>query len=289
MNTPLWLALISISPLAVIAAAWLIAGWLLRRRQPDPPAPPDHFGLPFEPVSFTSRDGIRLRGWLIGTGDRPTLILCAGMFGSMDGDTHMVAPLIEAGFDVLQFDWRAHGGSEGDQGTLGVKELLDLQAAVDFLAGRGLTRIGVLGFSFGGALAIRAAATDQRIRALVCDGGFVSLHHAMAGLLREKTGLPLSRFTWLALWFAGRRLGIDLQTTSPLKPIGLISPRPVLLIHGADDPLVPPADQQAIFAACGDPKALWQVAGVGHREAHEKYRAEYLARVIDFFHQHLKE
>jgi fermentation-respiration switch protein FrsA (DUF1100 family) len=214
------------------------------------------------------------------------------MFGSMDGDTATLQPLIEAGFCVFQFDWRAHGESDGDTNTLGVREVDDLLGAIDHLAGRGADRIGVLGFSFGGSVATRATAVDERVRCLVVDGGFVDLKHAFQGLIEERAGRltallagPLFR---MVLTAAGWRLGADLRLISPLEAAPLIAPRPVLLIHGADDPIVPRGDQDAIFAACGEPKTLWRVEGCAHREADKKHPADYLRRVIGFFNETLR-
>ena len=280
----------------VLAGGWLAAGIIVRRREPDPADPPANYGLTSEHVTFTARDGMRLGGRLIGpymssaeaARQRPTIIFAPGLFGSMDGDTHMAPLFIRAGFDVFQFDWRGHGISDGRRVTLGVREIADLQGAVDWLQAWGVRRIGVLGFSLGGAVALRAAARDERIAAVVCDGGFVQIAHAIEGYLREKTGLPLRPLAWLVLRMASLRLGgLRLADANPLPVAGAISPRPVLLIHGAQDPFVPVPDQDAIFAACGEPKTLWRIADAAHREAYERQPEQYEKRVTGFFKQHL--
>ncbi len=150
----------------VLIAAWLVSGQVVRRRAPDPLSTPDEYGLPFEHVTFTARDGVRLGGRLTGNplSQRPTVIFCAGLFGSMDGDTHLVPHFDRAGFDVLQFDWRGHGISDGQRGTLGVREVEDLLGAIDFLQARGVRKIGLMGFSMGGAVAWRAAPPTGRLR-----------------------------------------------------------------------------------------------------------------------------
>ena len=204
----------------------------------------------------------------------------------MDGDTALVPAFFHAGFDVLQFDWRGHGASDGQRVTLGVHEADDLLGALDFLQARGVRRIGLLGFSMGGSVALRVAARDQRVACVAADGPFTHGAHAIEGGFRERLGLGLGLrpVVWLALRLAEIRLGgLRLADASPLPHAGAISPRPALLIHGADDPYVPPADQIALFEACGEPKALWQVAGAGHREAHEREPDAYRARVVEFF------
>ena len=276
--------------------AWALSGWALARRSPDPQSTPDAFGLPYSKVTFPARDGVALGGRLVGEGSpRPAVIFCPGLFGSMDGDTPLLPMFLDAGFDVLQFDWRAHGASEGERGSLGVAEINDALGAADFLYQRGTRQIGLMGFSFGGAVALRAAARDDRIKAVVCDGGFVDVRHAFEGFASEKlagvgarTISPLLR-PLMALTFrlVEARLGASLTEAEPSAAVGMISPRPVFLIHGADDPLVPRADQDAVFAACGEPKSLWRVEGAGHREAHQVAAEEYRRRVVAFFREAL--
>jgi fermentation-respiration switch protein FrsA (DUF1100 family) len=286
----------AIGVLAVVAALglaglWLASGRVVRRWSPDPADPPDNYDLPFEHVTIPARDGVLLGGWLTaGRGSRrATVIIAPGLFGSMDGDTHLVPMLAAAGFDVLQFDWRAHGSSDGSRTTLGLDEVHDLRGAVDFLQARGVKQIGVLGFSFGGAVAIREAAGDQRVRCLCVDGPFARVEGALSGAIQERIGVRLPIIGWLLVRLIEIRLGgRPLAKVNPLGVVGEIAPRPVLFIQGGRDLLVPMADQEALLAAAGEPKALWRVEGVGHREAHQVEPAAYRARVVGFFLANLR-
>jgi dipeptidyl aminopeptidase/acylaminoacyl peptidase len=274
----------------ILITAWLISGVIIRRRKPDPPNTPADHGLPYEHVTFAARDGVQLGGWLVAEkgSRRPTVIFCPGITGSMDGDTHFLPAFSAAGFDVLQFDWRAHGISDGQRCTFGVREIEDVLGAVDLLQSRGITKIGLMGFSMGGAVALRAVARDARILCVVSDGGFVHVTHAIGGFMREKVGLLGSILTPLVLWMTRLRLGgIDLREADPLNEAGKIAPRSVLFIHGSNDPYVPISDQDAIVAAAGEPKSLWRVEGAGHREAHERAPEEYRQKVIGFFKANL--
>ena len=67
------------------------------------------------------------------------------------------------------------------------------------------------------------------------------------------------------------------------RTVRQISPRPVLLIHGEQDPYVPRSEIQALYKAAGNPKALWIVPGAGHRQADQTSPEEYWARVLGFF------
>ncbi len=81
--------------------------------------------------------------------------------------------------------------------------------------------------------------------------------------------------------------GLRLAEASPLPVVGAISPRPVLFVHGVEDLYVPPADQTALYTACGQPKAMWQAAGVGHRQAYQRDPEAWRERVIGFFRRWL--
>ncbi len=280
-------AVVALAAAILFAAAWLLAGQIVGRRAPDPADPPERYGLTSTPVTIAARDGLRISGRLTGTGGRPVVIFCPGINGSMDGDSYLLPAFDAAGLDVLQIDWRAHGGSEGDCCTLGVREMADILGALDFLAARGVSRVGLMGFSMGGAVALRAAAQDARAACVVCDGGFVYPRHAVEGALRGQTGRPLRLLARLALWLAGLRCGANLVEASPLPHVAAISPRPVLFIHGDTDPFVPIAAQDALFAACREPKTLWRVPGAGHREAHRLEPEAYRERVTAFFREHL--
>ena len=287
-----WEIVVTLAATALIAA-WLLSGLIVRRRSPDPPCSPDTFDLPFERFTFPAHDGIQLGGWLISQGrQRATVIFCPGLFGSMDGDTHLAPMFFKAGFDVLQFDWRAHGASSESHSTLGVREVLDVQGAIDLLQAHGVQRIGLMGFSFGGAVALRAAVIDQRVCCVACDGAFVTFQRALGGYLKERMGAGaglFAPFLWLALRFVELRLGLHLSEAEPLASLGTISPRPVLFIHGERDQIVSPIEQDRLFAACGEPKTLWRIEGAGHRQGPALQSEEYQQWVIGFFCQHLRE
>lgn len=277
--------------LAVLAGlAWVGSSRLMARRTPDKRTSPADYGLAYEDVSFTSRDdashGVTLRGWFIPADPAlGTVVFCHGHAGSMDPDVTYAPWFHKAGFNVLMFDLRAHGCSDGDRVSLGYFERQDLLGAVDFLQERGITEIGVLGFSMGGAVALATAPRCEAIRAVVSDGGFARLEGAMLGWGLER-GMP----RWLALPFArlivvvaGWRLGARLSRADPIRWVAHIAPRPVLFVHGDRDPYVTVDDVEALYAATGEPKQLWRVADAGHRQVDQVHPTEYRERVVEFF------
>lgn len=273
------------------AVAWAASGKMIARRSPDTRTSPADLGLSFEEVEFQARDGVPLRGWFIpAPGGRAAVVFCHGHAGSMDPDVTYVPWFHQARISVFMFDFRGHGRSGGERVSLGPLERSDLLGAIDHLALRGFDRVGVLGFSMGGAVAILTAPLDERIAAVISDGGFARIEEAMVGWARHIARLP----AWLArplaravLTAAGWRLGLRLAEYDPVRWIGRISPRPVLLIHGDLDPYVTVEGVEALYQAAAEPRDLWRVAEASHRRVDRHHPEEYRRRVVGFFQQHL--
>jgi fermentation-respiration switch protein FrsA (DUF1100 family) len=286
----LFLGIVALMLSGLAAIAWTGSSKLMARRIPDPQVSPADFGLAFEEASFQSRDGLTLHGWFIPANSaKSTIIFCHGHAGSMDPDVAYAPWFHEVGFNVLMFDFRAHGRSEGGRVSMGYFERQDLLGAIDYLLSRGITEVGVMGFSMGGAVGITTAAQCEAIRAVISDGGFAHLESAVIGWglergLPRRLARPLAR---LIITVAGWRLGIRLTDADPLRWVAHIAPRAVLFIHGDRDPFVTISDVEALYAQAGEPKGLWRIAEAKHRRVDRLQPIEYRRRVTDFFERYL--
>ncbi len=210
---------------------------------------------PHRSFEVKTKDGVAIRGVHLASGHDSLIIYCHGFLGSKNYTvvTRFVEMLAEEA-DAISFDFRGHGESEGHS-TIGVRELLDLAAVVDYARREGYRKIYLVGSSMGGATSLRYAASDPIIAGVATIGAF-----AHPGLTR--TGE-------LGLWLAGRafartaanavrrcRISPGLNLPSPLAVVGQISPRPLLLIHGEFDPLVPVQQARELYAAAHEPKEL---------------------------------
>jgi dipeptidyl aminopeptidase/acylaminoacyl peptidase len=116
--------------------------------------PPSVYKADYEEVSFTSKDGIVLKGWLVKPahhGQRsPAIVICHGVGANKSDFTELAVSLSHRGYVVLLFDFRAHGDSSGRRTSLGLHEQKDIEAALAFLGTRRDTidhkRIGIYGF-----------------------------------------------------------------------------------------------------------------------------------------------
>ena len=288
-NWAAWLALAAaLAIVALVAICWHFANQLVRPPRQQSKLTPADLSLDAETVEFAARDGVLLRGWWIpARRARGTIIFSHGYRGDSSTDLEYAAWLTGEGYNLLYFDHRAHGMSDGRYTTLGYLETRDLLGAIDFLKGRGIERVGVLGFSMGGSVALQTAPLTDAIVGVVVDCTFANLHrlilHHAPAFYTPWWFAPIS--TTLVMLIASLQTRCNLFAHSPEKSIPLISPRPVLLIQAGKDELVPPIETARLYAAACEPKELWMVADAIHRCVDDIVEEEYKQRVAEFFNQ----
>lgn len=223
------------------------------------PADPLLRGL--RPVAFHSDDGTALAGWYLPSRTGAAVLLLHGS----EADRTQLLPearlLAPAGFGLLLFDWPGHGESAG-MVHWGAGERAALRAATDWLSRQrdlNPARLGALGFSSGGAILVEEAATDPRLRALVLEGTYSDAAELTCDQFKS-WGLPAQ----LGALFADRHFGMDLHEPQPVQLVAALAPRPLFIIAGENDSVVPNAMAHALYAAAAEPKTLWIIPGCGH-------------------------
>jgi len=244
---------------------------------------PRDLKMNYEDVSFKTADGLTLRGWHIPsakTTDK-TLILLHG-YPADKGDILPALAFLHGEFNLLLFDFRYLGRSEGSYSTTGAKEVEDLLAAVRFLKTRGVKEVGVWGFSMGGAVALMAIAKAPEISAVIAESSYASLAHMALELFR----IPLLNYpvAYLVGLWAKLFLGIDLRDVSPAERVRNTTV-PILLIHSSADAVIPFSHARSLQEALkNNPRAeFWFHEGF----AHGQLAADYQARVRNFFYKNL--
>ena len=199
------------------------------------------------------------------SGHETAILICPGFFQSKDTTTFQrLSQALANGYDVLAMDFRGHGRSSGLY-TFSACEGGDLEAVLTWVRPR-YQRIGLLGFSLGGAIAINTIARHP--------GWVQSMILVSAPCLFEEI-----EFKW---WTpeamrtgvqglepsAGCRPGnLMLKKDRPLENIQKLSPIPLFFIHGTRDVIVGFHHSQRLYAAAAEPKRLEIIDGGSHAEA----------------------
>jgi alpha-beta hydrolase superfamily lysophospholipase len=252
----------------------LAAGYLAKPRQAVSEAA---LRLPHERVAFAAADGVRLSGWWVPGANGAAVVVVHGGGGAREGAVVHARMLARAGYGVLLYDARGRGRSGGHQNAFGWRWDRDVRGAVDFLARRGVTRIGLLGLSTGAEAVITEAADDPRVDAVVADG--VQLRSPS-----EASALPLGQRALVLPTVAVASAAIGLASGErPPESLRSLIPRvaarrPLLLVAtiGFERTL-----QHAY--ADGTRAEVWELPDSAHTGGLRKHPREYAERVTRLF------
>jgi fermentation-respiration switch protein FrsA (DUF1100 family) len=208
-------------------------------------------------VAFKSLDGTPLHGWFFETSVRPkkgTILHFHGNAENLTSHFTSVLWLVPEGYDLFTFDYRGYGKSEGAPFPAGVNA--DALSALEWTRQAVQDQpqsVIVYGQSLGGAIALRALEDlkDRKfIRTAVIESSFLSY--------KSMGVYALSNFwlTWPVQWL-GYVLASDQY--SPKKNIRILSPIPLLVMHGTGDHVVPIAQGKQIFDKALEPKCFWPI------------------------------
>jgi dipeptidyl aminopeptidase/acylaminoacyl peptidase len=249
---------------------------------------PSDYGLEYSDISFFSRDGLLLRGWWLGTSmDSPVIVLVHGSERNRSEPAEkmlgIAKELVSHDYNVLMFDMRAHGESEGEHISAGYYERNDLLGAIDYIRQRGTeSKIGVLGFSMGAATSLMATAECEEINAVVADSAYADIVSIIESEFSRRSGLP-KFFIPIILFMTKNVYDVDFTAVKPVEAVKEITV-PVFIIHGGKDDMIPVQHAYKLREACQNLESqLWIVPEASHSEPYLARPAEYMNRLISFF------
>ncbi len=246
--------------------------------------PQTQLGFQFEPVQFTATDGTTLSGWWMpaqhprGRGYRAvgqdTVLICHGLASNKSNQLILSRGFVPYGYNVLIFDFRAHGESGGQLTSFGDVERRDALGAVRWIREHHIAQahhIYGVGASMGAAALIAAAADPstegKAIDAIAAYGTYDSMHAEMEYIASERFIAPLR---WIierfGLPMASAQVGANLSEFSPGILVRDLWPRPIMVIHGVDDQIISFNCGQALFESAQQPKTRLWVDRAGHNE-----------------------
>ncbi len=224
-------------------------------------------GLPLEDVFLTAPDGVALHAWWIVAANEPKAVMvwCHGNAGNISHRLEHLAALVKAGVSILIFDYRGYGRSAGQPSEQGL--YTDAETAFQFLIhDRKIapSRIVIYGESLGTAVAADLASRHSDVAGVILEAPFGSIQ-AAAKLLYG--ALPVHTL-----------LQARFDVFARLKQIR----RPLLVIHGDRDSILPISLGKAVYDAANEPKQWWIVSGADHNNTHIVGGEAYYQKILSF-------
>jgi pimeloyl-ACP methyl ester carboxylesterase len=225
---------------------------------------------------------------------RGTILVLHGVWGRSVTMLDTARVLANAQYRAVLVDLRGHGRSSGDWMTYGVQEAADLSQVIDELDRRSLLAgpLGVYGISFGATTAIHLAGRDQRVASVVAVAPFSAMrqevpHYARTALPGVGTAISDATFQE-AVDEAGQRAGFDPDAADAALAIAQARAQ-VLILHGADDWLVPPGHSERIRTAAPDRTQVVLIPDRGHTTIWFDPGGEVARRSRAWFDRHLAD
>lgn len=255
---------------------------------------PTDFGVEnWQEVTFPTEDGLQLSGWYVPPQNNANgaLIFVHGLGSNRGALLDQAATLIEQGYGALLFDLRAHGRSEGRKSSWGLDEVADVAAAFAFLQAQPAIdpdKIGVVGHSMGGVIAIRAAAQLPDIRLVVAQSVYTNFADNQQRLTVAFARMPEWTapliMTW-AEWIAG----VDSDELAPLHEVASLSPRPILFIQGGRDKTVHVSNGSTLYETAVSPKERLLIPNADHTNLFETNPDLMTKRIHRFLAHNLRQ
>ena len=284
----IWLLLLLVTGAVGLAAYWLPLR-IVRPVRRLIVLDPGDLGYPFESSTLTTADGLLLAATYVPATvpARGNLVILHGKDSARELYLEYLPQLLPFGYNVLLYDARAHGRSQGRYTTFGYHEWEDVLLAVRHLRhlAPGLPT-GVFGHSMGGAVALQALARSSEIDFGVVESAFTHLGEIINAYASRQAGFALPRgFTDVVLDRAGQVAGFEPRTVEPVRAAVSVR-QPVLVIHGEEDGSIDVDHGRRLYAALGSEwKELYVVRGAGHDDIVEIGGDDYYRRLRAFLNE----
>lgn len=247
---------------------------------------PKDAGLPQENIKIQTDDGISLDGWLVKQSEnsKGTVIYLHGVGDCKTDGIPITQMLHRERYHVFLYDSRRHGESGGNYCTYGWYEKRDLSTVIDYLHGRNDLKIGnirLFGTSMGAAVALQAAAVDDRIKGVIAEASFTDLRTVSVDYQRRIIKLPWHFLRNVAMSRSQSIAHFKARDVSPLEAVNTLT-IPVLFIHGENDSLIKCEYSKTLYEAANEPKQLLIVRNGDHNDLLEVGGANYRETILSF-------
>jgi len=244
---------------------------------------PDKYGLKYENISFTTSDNIKIKGWLITSKKANGTVIIGHGYPFDKGNILPVAKFLYPDYNLLYYDHRYFGESSGSISTVGIREIRDIKAALDFVRKKfGKKPVAFYGFSLSASAMLMSNAD---VNAIIADSAYANLENMIKHIYSIFGPLkyPFVKTTNIISMVFFK---IHPKNVSPAWTIKDIK-TPILVMHGEKDSQIPV--ENAYLLKKSNPNIeLWIAKDADHGEAYSLYSGEYKKRVKDFLKKNMQ-
>lgn len=239
-----------------------------------------------EKFTMKTKDNLILKGLIIRTNENSngTIIFSHGISCTHGMMIKNVELFIKNKFNVVLFDQRRHGDSEGKFSSYGYYEKEDLSLFVDYVKNqlKEDKLIGVIGESMGGSIALQMLEINKNVDFIIAESAFSDLEKLLKIQLKEKYKVPYFIFGKLASFFSYIKHGFSFKEIKPIEVIKNTN-IPILFIHGTEDKTTP-YRMSVEMAKASKNSRLYLIRGAEHKiNCDVKHsRANYEKVIVDF-------
>lgn len=225
---------------------------------------PRDFGIAYEPLTIETKDGERLRAWMMpAPAPRARIVYFHGNGGNLSNWSPILAGIVRRGYSVLAVDYRGYGVSTGRPSERGVYRDVDALVAHAWTETESRAPLVYWGRSLGGAMAAYAA-TVRRPDGVIIEAGFPDARSAVRG------SLPLAV---LSLFSSYRFPAAEFMNRAKV---------PVLQLHGDRDSVIPIELGRELFQRINGPKEFVVIPGGDHNDAAPRDAQAYWSAIERF-------
>ena len=242
---------------------------------------------PKNTITMKSFDHLKLKAQLIkneASSDSKAVILAHGFRNTGEDMGKYAKFYFDQGFDVLLPDARGHGVSEGDYIGFGWHERLDYKDWIQYLIQQhDAEQIILQGNSMGAATVLMTSGENlpEQVKGVIADSSYNTVKQELAHQLKSLYGLPAFPLLDIANVITKLRSDYWINEASVVDQVKK-NKRPLLLIHGESDDLVPTRMASDIDRAASSDHELWQVPDTGHTRAFDNEPFEYQEKLSQF-------
>ena len=245
----------------------------------------DDTGILWQEFSVTTLDSLNIEGWytMNNLQTEQTIIVVHGIGGSRLSMLAQAEALYEIGNNIIVFDLRNHGSSDGEITRMGFEERLDILAVVDFVENDlNIERDNIVlyGHSLGGVTTIFAASELSDLAGIIIETAYTDVENLITDGIPPQTGFPAFPFDQMLFAILNNMMGIDIATVRPIDVVSEIN-APIFYMHSRTDIIIPYQHSETLAAASQE-ATVWLVEESRHCCIFQNYPEEWQIQIETF-------